>query len=98
MKSMRSYLRAILKGVWLLRREGFKKESLTKIACLGFIGAFSVSVLAKSSASLHGSVRDELGVSIVGATITLTDSNGVTKTATTDGEGGYSFLILPPGK
>lgn len=67
------------------------------IACLGFSGAFALSVWAQSSVNLRGSVKDELGASIVGAAVTLTDSNGKTKTTTTDAGGAYSFSGLTPG-
>src|SRR6266498_1210969 len=48
--------------------------------------------------SLRGLVKDQLGAAIVGATVTLTDVNGVRKTTTTNDEGVYSFNGLAPGK
>src|SRR5436190_8115946 len=48
--------------------------------------------------TLRGVIKDELGATIVGATVTLTDANGVAKTATTNGEGAYVFNGLAPGK
>jgi carboxypeptidase family protein len=48
--------------------------------------------------SLRGQVADELGASIVGATVTITDASGVQKTTTTNGEGVYTFNGLAPGK
>jgi hypothetical protein len=43
-------------------------------------------------------VSDEFGGVIVGATVLMTDANGVAKTATTNGEGNYSIAGLTPGK
>jgi carboxypeptidase family protein/TonB-dependent receptor-like protein len=49
--------------------------------------------------TLRGSVKDELGATVVGATVTIaTDPGGVEKTATTNGEGAYVFNGLAPGK
>jgi len=47
---------------------------------------------------LKGQVSDEFGGVIVGATVTAIDANGTTKTATTTGDGGFSFTGLTPGK
>ena len=48
--------------------------------------------------TLRGVIKDELGAAIVGATVSITDANGVAKTATTNGEGAYVFNGLAPGK
>ncbi|MDT4966043.1 MAG: hypothetical protein QOJ64_780 [Acidobacteriota bacterium] len=49
------------------------------------------------SGSLRGRVIDQFGGAIVGATITVVDSNGVEKTATTNDEGIYQVSGLAPG-
>ncbi|HEX3281035.1 MAG TPA: carboxypeptidase-like regulatory domain-containing protein, partial [Pyrinomonadaceae bacterium] len=49
------------------------------------------------SGTLHGVVSDELGASVVGATVTVTDATGVAKTAVTNGEGAYTVSGLAPG-
>lgn len=48
--------------------------------------------------TLRGVIKDELGSTIVGATVTVIDSGGVEKTATTNDEGAYAFSGLAPGK
>ena len=48
--------------------------------------------------TLRGVVSDELGATIVGATVTITDVAGVEKTAITNGEGAYTIAGLAPGK
>ena len=48
--------------------------------------------------TLRGVITDELGATIVGATVSLIDASGVEKTATTNGEGVYVFNGLAPGK
>jgi Carboxypeptidase regulatory-like domain/TonB dependent receptor-like, beta-barrel len=52
----------------------------------------------QTRATLRGVIKDELGGTIVGATVTLTDAVGLEKTATTNGEGVYVFSGLAPGK
>src|SRR3954468_22119774 len=52
----------------------------------------------QGKATLKGQVSDEFGGVIVGATVVVTDAKGVTKTATTSGEGAYVFSGLAPGK
>ena len=57
------------------------------------------AVLAqRATGILRGQVSDEFGGVIVGATVTAIDANGATKTATTTGEGAFSFSGLTPGK
>ena len=59
----------------------------------------AAAVLAQQSkGTLRGAVKDELGASIVGATITVIDTNGTTKTTVTNGEGVYTLAGLTPGK
>src|SRR6185295_17442559 len=60
---------------------------------------FAVAGFAQQTrGTLRGVIKDELGATIVGATVTITDANGVEKTATTNGEGAYVFSGLAPGK
>ncbi|HEV7744669.1 MAG TPA: carboxypeptidase regulatory-like domain-containing protein [Pyrinomonadaceae bacterium] len=57
-----------------------------------------VGLSQQTRGTLRGVIKDELGATIVGATVTLTDPNGVEKTAITNGEGAYVFNGLAPGK
>ncbi|MEK6323690.1 MAG: carboxypeptidase regulatory-like domain-containing protein [Acidobacteriota bacterium] len=51
-----------------------------------------------STSELRGQVTDQNGAVVAGATITVTDqSRGTTRTGTTDENGLYVFLSLPPG-
>src|SRR5436305_608619 len=52
----------------------------------------------QNTGGLKGHVSDEFGSVIVGATVTATDANGKTKSATTNGEGTFSLTGLAPGK
>lgn len=57
-----------------------------------------VALAQQTRGTLRGVIKDELGATIVGATVTLTDASGVEKTTTTNGEGAYGFSGLAPGK
>ena len=51
-----------------------------------------------STAQLNGSVHDPTGAVVPGATITVADaSKGLSRTTTSDGQGKYQVLLLPPG-
>lgn len=61
--------------------------------------ALAVTVVsAQTRASLRGSITDEMGAVIVGASVTITDTAGVTKSTVTANDGTYSFTGLAPGK
>ncbi|WP_263366787.1 TonB-dependent receptor [Edaphobacter bradus] len=50
------------------------------------------------SAQLSGAVHDPSGAVVPGATVTITDdSRGYVRTTTTNGQGNYLLLLLPPG-
>ncbi len=74
----------------------FLRQSLGVILILILFAGFAVAQQARGT--LRGLVKDELGASIVGATVTLTDGTGVEKTAISNGEGVYTFSGLAPGK
>jgi len=59
---------------------------------------FSAGAMAQFNASLTGTVEDNTGASIPGATITLVDNGTQQKrTVTSGGSGSFSFTTLPPG-
>jgi uncharacterized surface anchored protein len=60
--------------------------------------AAAVGLAQQTRGTLRGVIKDELGATIVGATVTLTDASGVEKSTTTNGEGAYVFNGLSPGK
>src|ERR1044071_1044061 len=58
----------------------------------------TVGFAQQGRGTLRGVIKDELGATIVGATVTLTDASGAEKTATTNGEGAYVFTGVAAGK
>jgi hypothetical protein len=74
------------------------RKFISPILCVAFVVAMSITTFAQNRATLRGSISDEFGATIVGATVTLTDASGVAKTATTKDDGSYSFTNLAPGK
>jgi hypothetical protein len=62
--------------------------------------AFPAGVRAQniSTAELHGTVHDSSGAVIPNAAITISDaSKGFSRSTTSDGQGEYQLLLLPPG-
>ena len=58
----------------------------------------TAALAQRNVGSLKGSVTDEFGGVIVGATVVATDANGATKTATTTNDGNFTLSGLAPGK
>jgi len=58
----------------------------------------AVSAFAQTSASLSGTAHDAQGGAVAGAKVTLKDAGGtVQHDTTTNGEGFYTFPVIPPG-
>jgi len=68
---------------------------MVALACL-----LSASLQAQniSTAELHGTVHDSSGAVIPNVAITVSDaSKGFSRATTSDGQGEYQLLLLPPG-
>ena len=78
----------------------FPKNLLQKTVGIVLIVAFAAGAAfaQQGRGTLRGVVTDELGATVVGATVTVTDAAGVEKTAVTNEAGAYSFSGLMPGK
>ncbi|MGH9595659.1 MAG: carboxypeptidase-like regulatory domain-containing protein, partial [Edaphobacter sp.] len=51
-----------------------------------------------STAQLNGTVHDPSGAVVVGAAVTISDaSKGFSRSTTSDGQGNYQMVLLPPG-
>ena len=75
------------------------KKLIAYFALAVAVLAASVTLVnAQGRATLRGSVKDEVGAVIVGATVTLTDASGAQKTTTSGAEGSFAFTGLTPGK
>jgi hypothetical protein len=69
---------------------------LLAMVTLVFAGAAFAQAQA-SSADLNGTVTDQSGAVVPGATVTARDTaTGITRTVTTDDSGEYKFIGLPP--
>src|SRR4029077_10905782 len=68
--------------------------------CLFFLLTTAIAFGQGGAATgdLHVTVKDPKGNLVANATITVKDlAKGLERTATSDGEGGYSARLLPPG-
>src|SRR2546430_5067905 len=57
----------------------------------------SLTITAQRPTSLRGQVADQFGAVVLGATVTITDSNGKQQTVLTDNNGAYRFDSLAAG-
>lgn len=75
-----------------------KNFSMILFSCLLFIcGANFIFAQATATAELRGNVKDPSGATVAGATVTATDNaKGTTRTVTSDADGNYVILALPP--
>lgn len=72
--------------------------ALLVAAALFAVGAPSLMAQSSSTGALTGTVTDQSGAVIAGATVSVTDAGtGQVRTATTDANGSYKFGLLPPG-
>ncbi|HMF57066.1 MAG TPA: carboxypeptidase-like regulatory domain-containing protein [Pyrinomonadaceae bacterium] len=60
--------------------------------------SLTLAAQQQSLGTLRGTVADQLGGVIVGATVTVTDASGVARDATTDEQGRYAVSGLAPGR
>jgi hypothetical protein len=74
------------------------RKLFTCLASAILLAALSSAIFAQGRASLRGQISDEFGAAIVGATVTLTDTAGAVKTATSNADGNYAFTGLAPDK
>jgi hypothetical protein len=72
-------------------------RGLILLFCLFVLLCGPPKVLGQEAASLGGTVQDPQQAVVVGATATLTDEKGVSKTAISDEKGEYSFVGLTEG-
>src|SRR5438067_8052663 len=62
-----------------------------------FVLLCSFTIVAQRPTSLRGQVTDQFGAVMVGATVTISDSNGKQQTVPTDSNGAYRFDSLAAG-
>ncbi len=72
------------------------RRSVTVAIVVVFSAVFGFA--QQSKGTLRGTIKDELGASIVGASVTIRYGSGTAKTTVTNGDGVYSVGGLAPGK
>src|SRR6266404_882924 len=71
---------------------------LLSLSVLAFLLMAQNSAWAQTTARLTGTVKDQSGATVAGATVTLTNqATNVTQTTKTDGEGDYLFALVDAG-
>ena len=85
------------RGRALMMKSLYKTLGRSLKLALALTLSVAVVVAQQTTGNLRGQLTDEFGGTIVGATVTVTDAAGVTKTNTTDDEGRFAFSGLVPG-
>src|SRR5580704_1063327 len=84
-----------------VQRENLMIRTLRVVCFSSFVLLFSAFVFGQGGAAtgdLHVTVKDPKGNLVTNATVTVRDTaKGLERTATGDGQGGYSAQLLPPG-
>src|SRR4051794_38021570 len=76
----------------LVRFRAFALFTIFLFALMPYVRAQQIT------GSVTGTVTDPAGAAVDGATVKLTNAGrGAMQTATTDHEGNFRFLLLPPG-
>jgi outer membrane receptor protein involved in Fe transport len=66
--------------------------------CIGLLAPAAFAQSEATTGNIEGRVLDPNGAVVPNATVTAkNDATGLEKTATTDGEGNYRIILLPPG-
>src|SRR5580698_5782507 len=78
---------------------GFWKQSMLHVFSLAFILFLSaVNLVAQTTSTIEGTVRDNQGLAVAGVQVHVTSSElAIDRTATTDADGSYRIATLPPG-
>ena len=77
-----------------MRLRGYHCSCLCLLVLLG-----AASLWADVTGSVEGYIRDSSGAVVTGAHVTIVEAaTNLKREATTDGQGAYTFLALPPGK
>src|SRR4030088_175971 len=83
-------------------RENLMKRTVKTISLflsfLALISAFALGQGGVATGDLHVTVKDPKGNLVANATVKVRDTaKGLERVATSDGQGGYSARLLPPG-
>src|SRR5215218_754516 len=83
-----------------MRRPAFPRSRATALVCGLLVSLFAATDASAQTgrSTVRGTVRDQQGNVVTGASVTLADAaKNFTRTQTTNEEGGYTFAAVPPG-
>jgi len=73
-------------------------RTFSVVFCIALFSIFACAQGGVATGDLHVTVKDPKGGLVASATVTVRDlAKGLERSATGDGEGGYSARLLPPG-
>src|ERR1041385_7495278 len=90
----RSWLSALTSGNNRMRL----RQHLFTLLMILFVGSIHAGAQTATTGTIEGLVTDRFGAVVQGATVSTASPNLIcTQSTTTDNEGRYRFLNLPPG-
>ncbi|MEO7190211.1 MAG: carboxypeptidase regulatory-like domain-containing protein [Vicinamibacterales bacterium] len=82
----------------VLRRSGVARAARTAIAALIVLVLMTTAAFAQDAGSISGTVKDQSGAALPGATVTASNvALAVSQTVQSGSEGAFVFPLLPPG-
>jgi hypothetical protein len=73
-------------------------KAVSIVSCFLLLSAIALGQGGVATGDLHVTVKDPKGSLVANATVTVRDTaKGLERVATSDGQGGYSARLLPPG-
>jgi hypothetical protein len=90
--------RAMIRRAMIHRAKIHNLKTFTASLIVLLLSSMAFGQGGVATGDLHITVKDPKGSAVVNATVTVGDAaKGLERTATGDGEGGYSARLLPPG-
>jgi outer membrane receptor protein involved in Fe transport len=84
--------------MFIYKLQRFTYCVLAVLLMLASVSSVTVEAQNIATAELHGTVHDQTGAVIPNVSVTIAnESKGFSRTATSDGQGNYQLLLLPPG-
>lgn len=81
-----------------MNRTSLRRSLLVYLFSLSFVLLAADHAWGQATARLTGTVKDQSGASVAGATVTLTnEGTNISRTTKTDGEGNYLFSLVDVG-
>jgi hypothetical protein len=91
-------LTTLTEVTFYMRNRAYLFLRAISVLCLILLTTGNLAAFAQSTATLHGTITDPQGATVVGAKVTVRNvATGIERTSQTDSAGNYSFPSMPIG-